>query len=89
MTCSIQWDLQNSIHTYEVNWALQFEVSVAGTPKVEINLLRAVMQVLVEVSQTGNAVCQQVGRSKLVKTCVKPATTASNQPGIHYFFQES
>ena len=31
MTCSIQWDLQNSIHAYEVNWALQFEVSVAGS----------------------------------------------------------
>ena len=37
----------------EVNWEPQSEVTVAGTPKLEFYLTRALMQAVVVVSQMG------------------------------------
>ena len=47
----------------EVNWKPLFEVSLAGTLKLEIPLARAAMQVSAEVSRIGKAAGQHVDRS--------------------------
>ena len=57
-----------------VNWETRSEVSTAGTPKLQIHLVRVAMQVLAEVSQTGKAAGQCMEWSTTANRCVKQLT---------------
>ena len=57
-----------------VNWETRSEVNTAGTPKLQIHLVRVAMQVLAEVSQTWKVAGQRVEWFTTLNTCVKPLT---------------